>query len=158
MGRIKEAIIILIISLVTAIVYHQIRFPNFPFIKEQNNVDEKKLEDINSLDLKIYYIDFKTLKKWLKKYDDLVLIDARFKEDYEKGHINRAINLPEPEFDKYFPEIQDILYSSERIVVYCVDIYCDMSEKVAKRLLINLNKPIFVYKEGYEGWKKRVNS
>ena len=59
----------------------------------------------------------------LKQGTDLVVIDVREEEDYKKGHVPGAINIPIHELEK---RIKDLPKRRE-VVAYCRGPYCLMS-------------------------------
>ncbi len=105
----------------------------------------------------ILEITYEQLEKFLDN-PRLILIDARSPEDFEKGHIGRAINIfayDESE-DNYFRLLFAVPRDDNRvIVVYCEGGTCDASHKVAKDLVSLGYKNVLVYSGGWEEWTKR---
>ena len=56
-----------------------------------------------------------------------LFVDVRPYPDYEFGHIQGAINLPEEEFDTRFAALKPQLEQAEAIVVYCKNADCGKS-------------------------------
>jgi rhodanese-related sulfurtransferase len=87
---------------------------------------------------------------------EAVFVDARYKEEFDYGHIKGAINLPFEEFDKYYDLVKDKLPSDKILVIYCSGTDCEASLFLA-RLLRNLgykNENIKVFFGGWEQWQK----
>jgi rhodanese-related sulfurtransferase len=61
--------------------------------------------------------------------------DARSKTEYDQGHIPGAIPLPLSEFDKYYKLYEDKLKGAKFIVTYCHGVGCQLSNKVAQKLV-----------------------
>jgi rhodanese-related sulfurtransferase len=61
-------------------------------------------------------------------------LDARKPEDFEAGHISKAINLPIEEFPEYFPKVAPMLTLDGPIVVYCDGMECELSHRLAAEL------------------------
>lgn len=51
-----------------------------------------------------------------------VIIDVRMKNDYEAGHIKNAINIPEPEIERY---AQNALKNKDLVIL----VYCQSGQK-----------------------------
>ncbi len=87
-----------------------------------------------------------------------LFLDARPFPQYEKGHIPGAINLPihEEKGMELLLQLEDMLQSASKLVVYCTGTECDLSELLEKELLeigILKNK-IIVFKGGMDAWEK----
>jgi rhodanese-related sulfurtransferase len=67
----------------------------------------------------------------LFEQDAVVFLDARPTDQYEKGHIRGALNLPWQEVDRYFMELAGRLEDSKMIVAYCDGESCDLSHELA---------------------------
>jgi rhodanese-related sulfurtransferase len=92
-------------------------------------------------------IQRETLKKKLDNHDDFVLIEVLSEEDYEKAHIQGAINIP---LKTVGSEVKDRFSQDQEIVVYCADENCQASPKAAQKLeSLGFNNI-----KDYEGGKK----
>ncbi len=91
----------------------------------------------------------------LYKNGNIIIVDARERVFYEKGHIKSAINIPYNEFEIY-PEIfLNLLKKDKDIIIYCEGGYCEESFIVAEFILKYGFKNIYVYIDGYPEWEKR---
>lgn len=61
--------------------------------------------------------------------------DARAKSEYDQGHIPGAIPLPLAEFDKYYALYEGKIKHAKFIVTYCHGVGCQLSNKVAQKLV-----------------------
>jgi rhodanese-related sulfurtransferase len=61
---------------------------------------------------------------------DVVVVDVRTPEDYEKGHVPGAVSLPAEEIGDKMGEIPD----GAEVVAYCQGPYCVMSPEAVRRL------------------------
>ena len=87
---------------------------------------------------------------------DAIFVDARYKEEFEFGHIKGAINLPFEEFDKYHDWVKDKLPLDRILVIYCGGTECEASLFLA-RLLRNFgykDENMRVFFGGWEEWQK----
>ncbi len=88
----------------------------------------------------------------IEENGQLALVEVLSEEEYDKGHLPRAINIPlrddfESTFDKVVPE-RDL-----PIVVYCASDTCDASPKAAKRLEEMGYENVMDYVGGKKDWK-----
>ena len=83
-----------------------------------------------------------------------LFVDVRSYPDYEFGHIQGAINLPEEEFDERYPALQHRLEQAGTIVVYCKNVDCGKSYWSALRLRQRGFKQVRIYPHGWYEWCK----
>jgi rhodanese-related sulfurtransferase len=81
---------------------------------------------------KHYHWD-EALAMWKGK--QALFCDARAKTEYDQGHIPGAIPLPLGEFDKYYALYKHKLKHAKYIVTYCHGAGCQLSNKVAQKLV-----------------------
>ncbi len=77
------------------------------------------------------------------------LVEVLAREEFGKGHIPRAINIPLdqlPELSKKY------LTKSDTIVVYCASYQCNASTNAARALVKMGYKKTLDYKAGKKGW------
>jgi rhodanese-related sulfurtransferase len=83
---------------------------------------------------------------------DVLVIDARKSNEFEKGHIGNAINIFTPEFEQNIPRIIG-LPREKPIVVYCGGGACELSHELAGHLVGLGFKRVFVYTGGWNEWQ-----
>lgn len=94
-------------------------------------------------------ISLSELQKKIKKGGAL-LIDVRSKEEYKKGHIPDAINVPYNDlFTHKFPKTKEV-------IVYCRGPLCLLSVN-AMNLLQSREINVFRFDGGYSGWESTEN-
>lgn len=95
-----------------------------------------------------------TLADAITKYQsqNTIFIDARYKEDYEAGHVRGAINLSFDEFYEVLPEVEPRLSREKEMVTYCGEIDCDISLFLARLLKEKGYEKVMVMVQGWEGW------
>jgi rhodanese-related sulfurtransferase len=82
------------------------------------------------------------------KGGDVVVVDVRAAEDYEKGHIPGAISLPQDRWER--PEGLD----RQRVnVLYCYSQVCHLAARAAVELSAQ-GYPVRELEGGFEGWKQ----
>ncbi len=108
-----------------------------------------------------YVINLKNLQKinWrevteLSKRDDVIILDSRKPEDFNKENVPNSVNFPSLEFEKYYPEFRKILIN-KLIIIYCDGSKCSASTKLALNLLAKGFNNIFLFSEGFELWEER---
>lgn len=90
-------------------------------------------------------IDIYELKEIMKK-ENTVLIDVRSEQEFNEGHLERAISIPNYEIFK----IKDIIKDKDKIII----LYCKSgirSEKSKKELKKMGYKNVYNLKNGLEG-------
>jgi len=90
------------------------------------------------------------LDRMLKSHEAITLIDVREREDFEKGHIPGAINIPHRTMSA---ESTSRLDRAALIVTYCDGIGCNGSTKGAVNML-NLGFRVKELMGGLDWWKR----
>lgn len=62
-------------------------------------------------------ISFNQAMSMINQYDDVLLIDVKSKEEYEKFHIGNSINIPIEKFKRTAPRY--IKNKNQKIIIYC---------------------------------------
>jgi len=83
-------------------------------------------------------------------------VDARPDADFQRGHIPGAVSLNEDRWDELLPGLLDHWRTTQKIVVYCSSLSCQLSHDVARRLRDEVNLPnVYVLQGGWEAWQNR---
>lgn len=95
-----------------------------------------------------------SLAEAITKYQsqNTIFVDARYKEDYEMGHVRGAINLSFDDFYQVFPEVEPKLSKEKEIITYCGEIDCDISLFLGRLLKEKGYRKVMVMVQGWEGW------
>ena len=80
-----------------------------------------------------------------------VLIDVLPVEEYQKSHIQGAINIP---LDRLAQTCKKAYSLEQILIVYCSDNNCAASNLAAHKLAIVGFSNIFEYREGKKNWRK----
>lgn len=85
---------------------------------------------------------------------DMTIVDVRSAEDFAKGHIPGAINLPFEKYDSFTGSETDFpgLTKDKINIVYCYELLCNLAEKAAMKFA-SLGYPVKEMAGGYEEWK-----
>jgi phage shock protein E len=97
-----------------------------------------------------------TLAEAITRYQsqNTIFLDARYKEDYELGHVRGAINLSFDDFYEVFPEVEKRVSKEKEIITYCGEIDCDISLFLGRLLKEEGYQRVLVMVQGWEGWTK----
>ena len=89
------------------------------------------------------------LDRWIKTgQDNLVIVDVRAAEDFAKGHIPGAINLPKEQWDN-----PQGLARDKTNVVYCYTQQCHLAANACVRFATK-GYPVMEVEGGFEVWKE----
>ncbi|MBI3766517.1 MAG: rhodanese-like domain-containing protein [Ignavibacteriales bacterium] len=80
-----------------------------------------------------------------------VLLDARSAEDFQKGHIKGAKNVPGQEVDQHFAELV-IIPRDTLVIVYCNNPECHLGRMVIDFMSVMEFKSMVLYDDGWDGW------
>lgn len=105
-------------------------------------------------DLIIPTIDTPSLKGIYQEERGLI-IDARYRNDYDSSHIPGSVSLPRYSFGEEFQRLRPTLekHFDGPIIVYCTDNPCQDSLYVARALVHLGYKNVFHYPGGFEEWQ-----
>ena len=81
-----------------------------------------------------------------------IFLDARSPEDYARGHIRCAQNIPWQSFDEYIDRVFETIPDNAWIVIYCDGEHCSLSEDLAKELLSMGYENVKVLLNGWTRW------
>ena len=89
------------------------------------------------------------LDRWIKTGEDnLVVVDVRAAEDFAKGHIPGAINLPKAKWDSLLG-----LSKVKTNVVYCYTQQCHLAANACVHFA-SRGYPVMELEGGFDAWKK----
>lgn len=87
------------------------------------------------------------------KVPGLMVIDARFPEEYQKAHIKDAVNIPLEILEKNAAMLG--VPKDAKLVFYCNGITCGKSKKSAVIALEQGYKDVSVYADGMPVWEEK---
>jgi rhodanese-related sulfurtransferase len=89
------------------------------------------------------------LERWIKTGEDnLVVVDVRAAEDFAKGHIPGAINIPKDQWDS-----PQGLNKNKTSVVYCYTQQCHLAANACARFAAQ-DYPVMELEGGFAAWKE----
>uniref|UniRef100_A0A831XEE5 Rhodanese-like domain-containing protein n=1 Tax=Geobacter metallireducens TaxID=28232 RepID=A0A831XEE5_GEOME len=84
---------------------------------------------------------------------EAVIIDARDRETFRKGHIRGAVSLPVGDSDGLIPPFAERTPREKLLVVYCGGYDCHDSKLLGEKLLGAGFGQVFVYEGGFPEWR-----
>jgi len=84
---------------------------------------------------------------------EAVIIDARDRETFRKGHIRGAVSLPVGEADGLIPPLAGQTPREKLLVIYCGGYDCHDSRLLGEKLLAAGFGQVFVYEGGFPEWQ-----
>jgi rhodanese-related sulfurtransferase len=91
--------------------------------------------------------------KELSDTGEAVIIDARDRETFRKGHIKGAVSLPVGDADGLIPTFAGQTPKEKLLVVYCGGYDCHDSRLLGEKLLAAGFSQVFVYEGGFPEWQ-----
>jgi rhodanese-related sulfurtransferase len=101
------------------------------------------------------FVDVTTARSW---GDNVLWVDARPTEEFDRDHVPGAISLNEDRWSEGLSQFLASQWSPEKkIVVYCSAASCNLAEDVARRLREEAKLPneIRILKGGWEAWLEK---
>jgi len=85
---------------------------------------------------------------------NVIWVDARPKEEFEREHVPNAVLLNEDLWNELLPQMLATWSPEKRVIVYCSSESCGASREVARRLREEAQlKNVFVLEGGWEAWR-----
>jgi rhodanese-related sulfurtransferase len=84
-----------------------------------------------------------------------LFVDVRSLTDYEFGHIEGALSLPEAQFEGQFPALKERLQRARTIVLYCSSPDCALTLWTAIRLHNEDLTQAVIFLDGWNAWFNR---
>ena len=82
----------------------------------------------------------------------VLFLDSRYREEYNDGHIENALNLPASASRDEIRSFLDNMPKNRLIITYCSNPSCNSSRRLAGLLMYLGYKNVFVYSGGYDEW------
>ena len=83
-----------------------------------------------------------------------LFLDARSKEQYRRGHIEGASNLPWEDFDRLFPQVMAGIPHDTILIAYCDGESCSLSRELAAALMAQGYDNVRVLADGWGLWQQ----
>ena len=96
-------------------------------------------------------INKEELRDKINSNEDIAVIEVLEPEEYKKGHIKNAINIP---LGEIATKVRDKFDFDQEIVVYCSDYNCEASPTAAEKLKHTGFNHVYDYAGGKDEWKQ----
>jgi rhodanese-related sulfurtransferase/DNA-binding transcriptional ArsR family regulator len=110
---------------------------------------EKVLNDFRKGDSEMATVDAATLARLIEN-DDVILLDVRPEDEYNRGHIHRAISIPVEKLGKELKKLS----KNKTVVAYCRGPFCVYADEAVSILRKNGYKAIRM-NEGFPDWASK---
>jgi len=150
----KQAIGISLVAAVLGICYNAFSENGIPFILESKKVAEvtaSEIENALMVPKEPLIINPEQTYQLFQK-QSVSIIDAREPNDFERGHIPGAQNIPWRNPDEI--SIPANILKTQLIVIYCSDPGCEKSIEMAFYLYENGFGQVRIFQGGWEEWTK----
>ncbi|MGD8970034.1 MAG: rhodanese-like domain-containing protein [Desulfobacterales bacterium] len=84
-----------------------------------------------------------------------LFVDARSETDYQAGHIEGAVNIPDLDFENHIGSFLEKTAAETVLITYCEGESCALSKSLAEKLSLAGFENIFHLKNGWGQWKER---
>jgi len=122
-------------------------------IKNDTNIIKKDTTKYTKSNDGIKLVTYKQVVKLLGR-PDVIFIDARNPDNYNKAHIGKAINIyPYEDGEAHIGKIAS-LDREKTYVVYCDGGTCDLSHDIIRIMLSFGFQRVFLFPGGWEEWLK----
>lgn len=89
------------------------------------------------------------LNRWREQQgNQIVIVDVRAAEDYQKGHIPGAINLPQEQWNRYAGLVKD-----KQNILYCYSEVCHLAATAAVEFA-RAGYPVMELQGGWDEWQE----
>jgi rhodanese-related sulfurtransferase len=145
-GDIRRAVTIVLLSAFMGCAFHA--FDEVGFFSNSSALMSLKSRYISST---LMTYDVSQIKS-LSAESDIYFIDARYREDYEQGHLPGAINLPVNSTQSSRRLALASIRKDKPVIVYCQSAGCAFSDTIASYLLREGYKDIRLFPGGWQAW------
>ena len=81
-----------------------------------------------------------------------LFVDARSTEDYQEGHIDGAISIPDQRFDDYIGPFLAANPPETLLITYCGGEACTLSQNLAEKLILAGFDRVLHLRDGWGEW------
>lgn len=104
------------------------------------------------MEQKLKFLSKEGLFELMENRENFILVEVLSEEDYNKGHLPMAINIPVDKLEALAPTM--LPDKQQLIVVYCSDFLCTASTGAARFLQSMGYVHVLDYKGGKDDWSK----
>ncbi|GAB5443098.1 MAG: hypothetical protein Fues2KO_34470 [Fuerstiella sp.] len=123
---------------------------NHGLLKHRTAVEMVKQAFVPTFLDKIHKADVLRL---IRDVPNLVIIDARFHDDYLSGHLPDAISVPVNSTQTQLRKLLGKVSMDSPVVVYCQSAGCKFDDRIASMLVAEGFSDVRLFHEGWVGWQ-----
>lgn len=146
----KYIIRIVFISVLLGLGYNLLS-GKLPWFREELSVEVA--EEISTETNEVELQGIRTIQAKLLFDEGIPFIDARDHWDFNEGHIQGAVNIPEYKFEPDEPKLKQF-DKNKPMVVYCSGNDCDVSIKLGKKMAELGFTNLYIYLGGWKEWEE----
>ena len=148
----KEAAIIILAAVVVALVVNTFRDQGLPLIEPDDTISG---DNTGNSDDAIATKEISMQRAMvLYQAGNALFADARVGNDYNRGHIKGAVNLPAEQFDRWIGEFLEKTDPGVTIITYCEGYYCPLAKDLAFKLIMAGFENVYHLPDGWGNWNK----
>ena len=148
----KEAAIIILAAVVVALVVNTFRDQGLPLIGPDDTISG---DNTGNSDDAIATKEISMQRAMvLYQAGNALFADARVGNDYNRGHIKGAVNLPVEQFDRWIGEFLEKTDPGVTIITYCEGYYCPLAKDLAFKLIMAGFENVYHLPDGWGNWNK----
>ena len=145
---IRQMVLLVAMAILLGIAFNSVRRSPLPYLGDWSAGARMKTHSGENLMISL------DAAQTLFKRDDVKFIDARDPEEFDKGHVKGAVNLPWHDVDNYFMEIAGDLDPAVMVITYCDGETCTLSRDLALFLMDMGFSNVRVLVDGWSLWTK----
>lgn len=153
--RIKQAVLLVVISVILAVVVNLVSARRIPFHGEWPSISGSDSVIVPPSaqpgDPPFISLDEAAAKFQSK---NVVFIDARDTADFKLGRIRGAHNLPYDYYEDFWTSVMKDIPSDREIVIYCSGDECELSLFLGRELAARGYDKVFIFYGGWREWAK----
>jgi rhodanese-related sulfurtransferase len=150
---IKEIFIILLLAGLTAFVVNGLRDEKLPLFAPPDRAYATSEDRDITGSVQIRAISTQEAIDGFKK-GLFLFVDARSESEFDSGHIQGAVNLPEAQFDQRIGGFLEKTDPQVSIITYCAGYYCRLAERLAEKLILAGFENVYYLPDGWGNWNK----
>ncbi len=140
----KRAGMILLVSGVVAVVANTVHPRRIPWVQSWSNHVEARAREAG-----VRVMPLSVALEARARF-----VDARPREEFERGRIPAALSVPLGEWEDAFALLADLVESNGPMVLYCGNRDCDDALLLALEIQTFGGTNLFLYSDGFEAWEE----
>ncbi len=151
----KGVLVLLSMAVLTAVAYNLLSSSGIPWIGQwdaptgdNGAVVTKSVDSSSSMEI----FNPAEVEKIIETKKRL-LIDVRYRDFYDMGHLPGALSFPLADFDRDKAKFTETIDRAQPLLIYCSGLECPDSHTFADRLIQLKYLNVKVFSLGFSGWE-----